>query len=238
MSSLKAVVFDIYETLAFNGPGLWLNSFHKICESQNLSIDKQNLWDRWISLERKFRHRRLDLRTMELQQPFESYEEAWISCFVQVFEELELRGDPVAATKICIQDLGIRPIYPDVLATLEFIHPKFKLGALSNADSSFFYPFLRSHGIQDIFTALQCSEDVRAYKPHPSIFEKILESLSVTPSEAIQVGDTLNEDVLGAQLIGMKTVWVNRSGQARSMKFPVPDYEIKDLGELRGILAQ
>jgi len=238
MSSIKAVVFDIYETLAFNGPGLWLNSFRKIRKSQNLSVDEGILWDRWLSLERNFRHRRLNLTTMELQRPFESYEEAWISCFVQVFKEMELRGDPVAATKICIQDLGIRPIYPDVLSTLAFIQSEFKLGALSNADSSFFYPFLQFHGIQGVFMALQCSEDVRAYKPHPSIFEKILESLSVTPAEAMQVGDTLSEDVLGAQLIGMRTVWVNRSGQARNMKLPVPDYEIKDLGELRGILAK
>ncbi|MQF82807.1 HAD family hydrolase [SAR202 cluster bacterium AD-802-E10_MRT_200m] len=236
MSSIKAVVFDIYETLAFNGPNLWLNSFRKICESQNLFVEENILWERWISLERKFRLRRLDLETMELQRPFESYEQAWRSCFVQVFEEMHLQGDPIAATEICIRDLGMRPIYPDVLSTLEYIQAKCKIGALSNADSSFFYPFLRFHGIEGKFSALQCSEDVQAYKPHPSIFKKILESLSVLPGEAIQIGDTLNEDVLGAQLIGMKAVWVNRSGRARDVNLPVPDFEIKELNELGGIL--
>ena len=238
MASLKAVVFDVYETLVPNGPDLWLDSFREVCRLQSLSTGPQELWDRWIALERRFRHRRLNVETMELREPFESYEEAWSDCFRQVFQDMELSGDPVAATRLCIQDLGRRPAYPDALPTLEGLDGRLKLGVLSNADSSFFYPLLQHHGIGPRFAAALCSSDAQAYKPHPSLFHQLLERLGVAPEEALQVGDTLREDVLGAKLIGMRTAWVNRSGAPGDPALPRPDYEVQSLIELLDIVAR
>ena len=237
MTSVKAVIFDVYETLVPNGPDLWLGSFSEVCCLQDLSTEPQELWDRWITIERKFRHRRLNEETMELSQPFESYEEAWNDCFRQVFLEMGLSGDPEEATRLCIQRLGQRPIYPDALPTLDGLYGRLRMGILSNSDASFFYPLLKYHGIGPQFAAVLCSEDARAYKPHPSLFRQLLKRLGVSPEEALQVGDTLREDVLGAKLIGMKTAWVNRSGSPGDPVLPRPDYEVRSLIELLDILT-
>lgn len=229
---LRAVVFDAYETLALNKPSFWHDSFRQLCREQGLPVDPLALWNRWLPLERGFRRYRLDRETMQQREPFQSYAEAWTGCFRQVFEEMGLAGDADAATNACIEGLGRRPIFSDTVPTLEGLRGRVKLAVLSNADCSYLYPLLEHHGLGGRFDAVRCSEETRSYKPHPGIFEQTLEALEVAPEEAIQVGDTLQEDVLGGQLVGMRTVWVSRSGAAPDPAAPAPDYQVRDLREL------
>ena len=49
-------------------------------------------------------------------------------------------------------------------------------------------------------------------KPHASIFRVVLELLAVEPDEALMVGDTVEDDIEGAQAIGMQAVLVDRLG--------------------------
>jgi putative hydrolase of the HAD superfamily len=71
-------------------------------------------------------------------------------------------------------------------------------------------------------------------KPDPSIFEYALEVMNVSIDEAIMVGDNLMTDILGASRVGIKSVWINRHDKERNEV--IPDYEIKELEELFGIL--
>ena len=235
---LQAVVFDAYETLALNKPSFWHDSFRQLCREQELPVDPLALWDRWLPLERTFRRHRLDRETMQQREPFQSYAEAWTNCFRQVFGEMDLAGDAEAATDVCIAGLGRRPLFSDAVPTLEGLSGRVKLAVLSNADRSYLYPLLDHHGLGDRFDAVRSSEEARSYKPHPGIFEQTLQALGVAPEEAVQVGDTLQEDVLGAKLVGMRTVWVSRSGGAPAPAGPAPDYQVRDLRELIGIVSE
>jgi len=53
----------------------------------------------------------------------------------------------------------------------------------------------------------------------------------------LHVGDSLVDDVAGAKAAGLRVAWVNRGGRARRPDAPAPDFEIRDLRELRPILA-
>ena len=55
MAKIKAVVFDMYETLVSNPIEGWMDVFEGVCRSQNLPIDRQTLYDEWKSLEVQFR---------------------------------------------------------------------------------------------------------------------------------------------------------------------------------------
>jgi putative hydrolase of the HAD superfamily len=46
-------------------------------------------------------------------------------------------------------------------------------------------------------------------KPHPTIFQAALSALEVRPSAAVMVGDSLEEDVGGAQALGMRGILVD-----------------------------
>jgi putative hydrolase of the HAD superfamily len=73
-------------------------------------------------------------------------------------------------------------------------------------------------------------------KPHPLIFNEALRRLGARPEEALFIGDSLSEDIAGAQSVGMDTAWVNRSGNAPREGAARPTYVISELGGVRGIL--
>ncbi|MBI4230002.1 MAG: HAD-IA family hydrolase [Planctomycetes bacterium] len=49
-------------------------------------------------------------------------------------------------------------------------------------------------------------------KPDGRIFERALRRARVSPAEALHVGDTYEEDVVGARGAGLRAVWVDRKG--------------------------
>ncbi len=87
------------------------------------------------------------------------------------------------------------------------------------------------------FEAILSSEEARVYKPRPELFQEMLRRLNVNPQEAVYVGDRQLEDVQGAQQVGMRAVWINRSEAAADPQLPQPDYQINSLLQLPGLLA-
>ena len=67
-----------------------------------------------------------------------------------------------------------------------------------------------------MFDLVVTSADYCVRKPHPLIFLGVLGRLGVDPDEAWYVGDRLEVDVLGANSVGMHSVWINPSGALRS----------------------
>ena len=61
-------------------------------------------------------------------------------------------------------------------------------------------------------------------KPHDSIFRAILERLDVAASDAVMVGDDVEDDVRGAQAVGMRALLVDRSD-----RFPDEHDRLRDL---------
>lgn len=235
---IKAVVFDAYDTLVDNQENWWLKSFGEICKTQRIEVAPQILWRTWITLEKQFRSRRLNLQTLQPAEPFERYEEVWLECFQKSFLRLNITGDPYDATTLCIKHLGERPCFPEIHSTLDRIKENFNLAILSNADRSFLTPLLRFHKIQYHFSVVLSSEDVMVYKPHPTPFRKILDLLGVSPMEAVYVGDAQEDDILGGKLAGMNTIWVNRYNRELQSILPSPDFQIPDLSNIVEILDQ
>lgn len=235
MKGVRAVIFDVYNTLFHNEHSLWQETFKEICAAQNLGVDPLLLWQKWRARESGFRLERVTLADPEVSPPFRSYETVWRDCFAATFQELGLTtGDPDSAVAAAIQALARREPYPEALETVQSLDGAMTLGVLSNADVAFIYPLLESHKLP--FKAIVTSEEARAYKPHPRPFQMILEMLGVAPHEAIMVGDTLHEDVLGAQRAGMKAVWVNRQKSSPTAGQPAPDQEIEDLRQLLALV--
>ncbi|MFU1796934.1 HAD family hydrolase [Paenibacillus azoreducens] len=74
-------------------------------------------------------------------------------------------------------------------------------------------------------------------KPDQSIFEHALSKFGIAPQDAMMVGDKLSTDIKGGLAAGLTTVWINRNGKPYHSNIQ-PDYEIKHLSELHGILAK
>jgi len=57
------------------------------------------------------------------------------------------------------------------------------------------------------------SAEAGCAKPDPKIFTAALEKAGCEPEEAIMIGDRIDNDIIPAKKLGMKTVWV-RQGYA------------------------
>ena len=234
MGRITTVIFDMYETLAENNGGLWVELFGRITAEQGLEVSGQTLFDKWKPREMQFRKVRLNLEEPEKSPPFKSYEEAWRDCFVEAFEELGIRGDASAAAKASIRDMGERAPYPDALSALPGIQQRCRTGLLSNADNDYLYPILDRQAWH--FEAVVSSEEVQAYKPLPTPFLIVMEKMGVAPEESLYIGDSLHDDVLGCKGVGMRAAWINRPGSPLDLAGPQPDYVLSSLDQLADVL--
>jgi putative hydrolase of the HAD superfamily len=80
------------------------------------------------------------------------------------------------------------------------------------------------------------SGDAGVWKPSAAIFTRVLDGLGVAPAEAVFVGDNPREDILGAQAVGMRAIWVR--SQEFALGSVLPDAIITDQTELIHALEQ
>lgn len=122
-------------------------------------------------------------------------------------------------------------LYPDVIPTFDVLARHFRLGLLSNGNT---YP--ERCGLQGYFAFVIFSQDVQIEKPHRRIFEITAARAGCQLGEILHVGDSLRNDVFGAQNAGIPAVWLNREGLPNATD-TVPDYEVASLTELPAILG-
>jgi len=96
-----------------------------------------------------------------------------------------------------------------VLASLK--KAGFTLGIISNFDSRL-VAICRHLGIDAFFDIIVFSSQNSVAKPDPGIFEHTLKQVCLAPSESVHVGDHLENDLAGAQSVGMKALLLDRKG--------------------------
>ena len=94
------------------------------------------------------------------------------------------------------------------------------VGVLSNF--SYLLPLiLEDLGLLGLFDVVVFSAEVGVEKPDPAIFLEALRVAGVEPRNAALIGDTYDEDVLGARSANMKVVLLDRSGRNHHDDVPV-----------------
>ena len=229
MSAITTIIFDMFNTIAQDGPDHWRQSFVQIIKEQGLDTDPETLRQAWDSGSNNFRERRI-----QPDGPFVSYLDGWADAFARAFADLNLSGDPMAASQKSIEDLGTRPIFPDAPEALSILGQRRRLAVLSNADEAYLNPVVAR--IPAAFSTVISSEGGQCYKPDARLFEIALNELQAHPSECVYVGDKQFEDVKGARGVGMSVVWINRKGEPLNPDLPTPDAEIRTLLELPDVL--
>jgi putative hydrolase of the HAD superfamily len=134
---------------------------------------------------------------------------------------------------------GVR-VFPEAVEVLRTIRGQgVRTGLLTNASSPMWMRDreLEALGLRDLLDERLTAGDIGHLKPHPRPFEAVLGRLNATASEAVFVGDRVQDDIVGAQSVGMRAVWIRRDGS--TLPDPTrPDAVITDLRELLSILDQ
>ena len=127
---------------------------------------------------------------------------------------------------------------PGVKEVLEELAERYVL-ALAGNQPARIKGYLKETGILDLFDWKLVSEEMGLSKPDPLFFRMILDGLSLSPQEAVMVGDRLDHDVLPATLLGIHTVRVlvgPYREQAPPSPLHVPEATISSLTELPAVL--
>ncbi|MCX8072696.1 MAG: HAD family hydrolase [Candidatus Binatia bacterium] len=86
----------------------------------------------------------------------------------------------------------------------------YRLGLVSNFDHApAAYRTLERHGLRSAFDAVVISAAFGRRKPHPSIFLSALQSLGAKAEDSWFVGDTYEEDIVGALAAGIRALWLH-----------------------------
>ena len=120
-------------------------------------------------------------------------------------------------------------LYPDVLPTLQALGSRYALGLVSNGNSD-----PARCGLAGRFQFVVFAQDHGVEKPDPALFQVALRQVGCRPDQMLHVGDSLENDVLGAARAGLRTAWLNRSGAPNSTGIR-PGVEIRSLAELPGV---
>lgn len=127
-----------------------------------------------------------------------------------------------------------RPV-AGALALLQALKPAYKIGIVTNNRLAEQQEKLRHLGMSGLVDALITSEEVGVSKPDPRIYQVALARLGAEATQTVMVGDNWQADVMGALAVGIRPLWLNRTGAAR----PLPHVaELTSLEPLAEVLRQ
>ena len=82
------------------------------------------------------------------------------------------------------------------------------LGIVSNIDDDQLAPMLALSQVEPHFHSVLSSEYAQSCKPDPGIFSEALRRAECAPHEALFVGDSLHQDIAGANRLGLRSVLI------------------------------
>ncbi len=127
----------------------------------------------------------------------------------------------------------------DAIAILRALREKnFRLGVITNSsDDENTQALISKAGFRPFLDWTISSAAFGKRKPHPAIFDAGLQHFEISAQEAAMVGDTFDADIVGAEQVGMFSIWITRRVRKTTPHFNVrPDAVISTLNEIPALL--
>ncbi len=252
---VQAIIFDLDDTLIVEEPGAEA-AFMEICKQaeQYCGVDASKLctvvretardiWHQsparpycveigissWEGLVARFEGDDPNLRVLREWAPhyrLATWNGALAECGVDNIELASQLADGFPRNRRAHYTL-----YDDATYCLDEFSKVYPLALLTNGPPALQREKIDITGIERYFTEIAVSGEVGCGKPDRRSYQLVLSRLGVKPESTVFIGDSLESDILGANAIGMKTVWINRHGLSRDESI-VPDLEVSNLGQV------
>lgn len=231
---LKAVFFDLYNTLAcFDPPREDLQQ--QVCADYGIRVDKQGIIAGYASADdfmaRENAKFHLAKRTEQQQWDFFAEYQRLILHGAGVNVPLQRAGEIFQAIRAIPYHLAL---YDDSLPCINTLKSRgLIVGMISNIYSDLNRTCTRL-GLADCLDFWVTSKEAGSEKPHPRIFQLALSKAGVRPDEALHVGDQYYSDVTGARGAGITPVLIDRTGLSAEQDCTVINslMELSDLPSL------
>jgi len=214
LQCIKAVTFDLWETLLFEKNGASAQRTTARCKNLTNAFNKFGLD---VSTEQVF---------SAMNETINSLLKVWDNNIdITHAEQLTLiikntAGESVKPKKEWITELSkayISPIFevppylnPDAEKVLHWLSNRnSRIGLICNTGltpGTELRRFLSREGVAGYFDVLIFSDEAKIRKPDPEIFRLAAQKLRARPSEIIHIGDNLKSDVWGAKNAGFRAI--------------------------------
>ncbi len=127
-------------------------------------------------------------------------------------------------------------LYPGMEAVLAHFRTK-KKAMVTNKPILFTREIVKGLGLTEDFDPIVGGEMGINLKPHPEMILKVLETLKVPQTEAVMIGDSLN-DLEAARAAGIFTCAVGYGlGDAEALRAAAPDFFAEEVADLKGLFV-
>ncbi len=131
-------------------------------------------------------------------------------------------------------------LYADAKAVLQhLVNRGYKLAILANQNPGV-AKRLASWGIERYFDVIASSAELGVAKPDPAIFKTALGMAGCEASQAVMIGDRLDNDIIPAKKLGMQTLWLRNglaASQPRELGAGYADFIIDSLSEITRLFS-
>ena len=161
----------------------------------------------------------------------------------KVYEKAKTSATPIrTAAKECgvtlpEWDNSLEKLYEAAPGVVAALHSRFKLGIIAN-QSLGTQERIDKWGIGQYFDVVMASAEAGCAKPDPNIFISALNKAGCKATDAFMIGDRLDNDIIPAKKLGMKTIWVRQAYaiyQKIDDESKVPDYIVNSIDEILAV---
>ena len=115
-------------------------------------------------------------------------------------------------------------LYPGVERVLDELRQTYRLAIISDAQPCYALPEMKAVGLDGYFAPIIISGRYGFRKPDQRLTAKALDSMNLTPSEVIFVGNDMYRDIYGAGRLGIKTIFIVSNQGEQYHEKATPDY--------------
>jgi len=207
MSNIKAIGFDLFNTLIIVEPDTLVHAMKKMIKSlrdNGLTIDESSYIRDYKKAASKF-------VSQARKDGKETHNSIWIS---HVFKEYGISIPPDDARITEAIDQYFSTFYdrvnliPDTIETLTMLKKKYPLGLLSNfTHAPAAREILVRTGLGPCFDTILISGELGYRKPHSIVFEELARKLGTEKEYILFTGDDPEPDINGSYKAGLNPVW-------------------------------
>lgn len=122
--------------------------------------------------------------------------------------------------------------FPHALEMLRALSARYPIYALTNGNAD-----AKRTGISPYLQGAISSADVGASKPDPRMFQAALDRAGIEAQHCVHIGDHIEDDINGANAVGMHSIWVNLNNTQTVDEGSEPGHQVHHLSEVMGAIA-
>ena len=243
MPEITAVTFDLWQTLLVDNRELGLTRSNARLEGVRSTLsasgeefEPEQISEAYWNCSRQCAAIREELRDVSFPEQIDIFMEG-----ISPGLGLRLPGEALSEITRIYADSFLHyppPAHADALEVLESLSEMgLRIGMISNTGmtpGATFRTYLANTGMLDYFDTLTFSDEVKMAKPAREIFLLTLRRMKAKPAQTVHVGDSVRNDVSGAKLSGLKTVWITGFSEREDPADPdtEPDETVGGLAEV------